>query len=175
MRKSDGNSGFTIVELLMVIVIIAILAVIVIVGYGNVTKQAYYNRSRSELSSLAQAIQFFQTDNGRYPADVARGIPAEITPYIRGTSSGDWPTAPWPDSVYDYDYFTGSDGKDVVQVSVRFCPAGGPLSACHFPNESWAASFDVDSSAYWCVSGKCRAHPTQPDTYPGYCLNCNQS
>jgi prepilin-type N-terminal cleavage/methylation domain-containing protein len=171
MNKSSGR-GFTIVELLIVIVIIAILAVIVIVAYNGITGRAYNNRAQSELSSIAKAVQVFYTVNGRYPADVGRGIPAEVSQYINGASDS-WPIAPWPDSVYDYDYFIGSDGNEVSQISIRFCPAGGPISACHFPNESWAAGFDIDSSAYWCVTGKCRAHPSQADTYPGRCLNCN--
>ena len=172
IMKTSGR-GFTIVELLIVVVVIGILAAMIIMMYIGVTHRAYYNRSMSELSSLASAIQAFQVQNNRYPYDVSRGIPAEITPYITASSSGSWPTAPWPNSIYDYDDFTGSDGNEVVQMSIRFCPAGGPLSACTFPSEPWAANFDVDSSAYWCILGKCRAHPSEPDNYPGYCLNCN--
>ena len=72
----------------------------------------------------------------------------------------------------DYDSFNGSDGQLVVQISLRFCPIGGPLSACNFPTESWADGFQVNSSMYWCITGKCRPHPSESDTYPGYCLNC---
>lgn len=169
--KRIGGRGFTIVELLIVIVIIAILAAITIVAYNGIVEQSYKSRSVNELSSLTNAINIFYTINGRYPDDVGRGLPAEITPYING-SSDSWPNAPWPNSVYDYDSFTGSDGNPVVQMSIRFCPAGGSLSDCTFPPEPWAADFKVDSSAYWCIVGKCRAHPSQPDTYPGYCLNC---
>ena len=171
MTNTRGR-GFTIVELLIVIVIIAILAVIVITTYRGITNRAYYDRSRSEMASIAKAIIAFSIDNGRYPVDVNRGLPAEISTYLQSNNSSAWPDAPWPYSVYDYDDFMGSDGQEVVQMSVRFCPAGGAITDCHFPNESWAAGFDVDSSAYWCVTGKCKSHPTQPDTYPGYCINC---
>lgn len=166
-----GGQGFTIVELLIVIVVIAVLAAIVIITFNGVSNRAYVGRTQSELGSMGKAIQLFQANNGRYPADVSRGIPAEITPYING-SADNWPNAPWPGSVYDYDNYIGSDGLEVSQISVRFCPEGGPLSACKFPRESWASGFGVDSSAYWCVVGKCRAHPSQADTYPGYCMNC---
>ncbi len=96
--NKEGGRGFTIVELLIVIVVIAILAVIVIVAYNGVINRAYYNRSQSELASIARAVQIFQTVNNRYPYDVSRGVPAEITPYLNGSSSN-WPKAPWPDSV----------------------------------------------------------------------------
>lgn len=171
--KKYGGQGFTIVELLIVVVIIGILAALVIMAYNGVTQKAYYNRSQDELSSLAKAVQIFQSDKGRYPNDVTRGIPAEITPYING-SVDSWPNAPWPDSVYDYDYFVGSDGREVSQLSIRFCPASGTVDDCHFPNETWANGFGVDSSAYWCITGKCRAHPSQAESYPGYCINCSR-
>lgn len=171
MTKTSGR-GFTIVELLIVIVIIGILAAVVVVAYRGITNRAYYERSRSEMEAITKAIQTFNIDNGRYPYDVNRGLPAEISPYLRSPSGATWPDAPWPNSVYDYDDFIGSDGNEVVQMSIRFCPSGGAITDCHFPNESWAAGFDVDSSAYWCVIGKCKSHPTQPDTYPGYCMNC---
>lgn len=169
--NKGGRHGFTIVELLIVIFVIGILAAIVIALYNGITQRAYDTRSQSEMSALTKAVQIFQAVNGRYPNDVSRGIPAEITPYIDGSSTN-WPNAPWPGSIYDYDTFTGSDGNVVVQMSIRFCPMGEPLSACKFPNESWASGFNIDSSAYWCITGKCRAHPSQPDNYPGYCLNC---
>ncbi|MDB5176502.1 MAG: ral secretion pathway protein [Candidatus Saccharibacteria bacterium] len=169
--NKQGGRGFTIVELLIVIVVISILAVIVIVAYNGVVNKAYMSRSQSELASIGKAIQTFNVINSRYPADVSRGIPSEVSQYINGASNS-WPTAPWPNSEYDYDYFIGSDGNEVSQISIRFCPAGGPLSACKFPNEPWAANFGIDSSVYWCVTGKCRAHPNQVDSYPGRCLNC---
>lgn len=169
--NKQGGQGFTIVELLIVIVIIGILAAVVIVAYNGVTNRAYNTRAMSEMRAIGNAVEIFQSINARYPADVERGIPGEVTPYINGSTTN-WPTAPWPSSVYDYDYFTGSDGNEVVQVSARFCPVGGPLSACKFPNETWAAGFGVNSSAYWCIKGKCRAHPSEADNYPGYCLNC---
>lgn len=171
--KKHGGQGFTIVEILIVVVIVGILAAIVIVGYIGITQRAYYNRTTTELHSIAEAINAFEVMNGRWPNDVSRGLPPEIAEYLTG-SSDRWPDAPWPNSVYDYDYFIGSDGKDVSQITIRFCPAGGPLSACTFPNEPWAAGFGVNSGAYWCVTGKCKSHPSELDTYPGYCVNCNQ-
>lgn len=169
--NKQGGRGFTIVELLIVIIVIAVLAIVVIITFTGVINRSYQTRAQSELSSISKAILLFQIDNGRYPLDVSRGIPAEITPYING-SADNWPTAPWPDSVYDYDYFIGSDGNPVSQISIRFCPVNGQLDSCKFPKEPWAANFGVNSSVYWCVIGLCRSHPVELDNYPGYCISC---
>jgi hypothetical protein len=58
-----------------------------------------------------------------------------------------------------------------LQISIRFCPVGQP-SQCVFPQQSWAANFDINSSVYYCVEGACRAHVNQPANHPGYCVNC---
>lgn len=170
MNKSGGR-GFTIVELLVVIVVIAILAALTVVAFNGISERATYNRAMNELSSLHKATLAFHAVNERYPDDVARGIPSEITPFING-SADNWPNAPWPDSIYDYDYSIDGDGNETAQMSIRFCPIGGPLEACHFPNQSWASDFDVNSSAYWCFTGSCKSHRSEPADYPGYCLNC---
>ena len=175
MQMSIGGrkNGFTIVELLIVIVVVAILAVVSIVSYIGVSQRAYANRAQSELSSIARAVKLYYADKGQYPADVDRNIPVAIFDFSGDTSiPSQWPLAPWPGSIYDYDYFIGSDGNEVAQVSIRFCPLGGDITSCKFPREAWAQNFDVNSSAYWCITGKCRAHPQLPDNHPGYCINC---
>ena len=170
MRK---KGGFTIVELLVVIVVIAVLATIGIISYNRLAARAYLSRSHSEMSSIAKAVMAFELLNERYPADVNRGIPPEVTELMNG-STENWPTAPWPNSVYDYDYWIDSDtGKEVVQLAIRFCPIDATsLSDCTFPDEPWAANFQKDSSYYWCIKGACRSHSALPIDYPGKCANC---
>ena len=169
--SKQGGTGFTIVELLIVIVVIGILAAITIVAYRGVQSRTYYARAVSELSSLNKATEVYHVVNNKYPDDVERNIPADLLQYVNG-STDNWPDAPWPNSVYDYDYFIGDDGREVSQISIRFCPIGGPLSKCQFPNEPWAKNFKVNSSAYWCFTGKCKPHPSEGLSYPGYCFNC---
>lgn len=165
--------GFTVVELLLVIVVIAILTTITIVAFNGIRERTYMGRAESEMASIAKSIQLYYTfEKSHWPADVDRNTaPAGLTQYMNGDIST-WPSGPWPGSTYDYDNFTGSDGNPVVQISVRFCPISGTLSSCKFPNEAWANGFQVNSSAYWCITGVCRAHPTESDSYPGYCMNC---
>lgn len=174
MKTGGQKAGFTIVELLIVVVVIAVLATLTIVAYTNFSRRAIKNRATLEISSIARAVSLYHADKGSYPADVQRNIPVGIFDYSGNEATpSQWPLAPWPGSVYDYDYFIGSDGKEVAQISIRFCPISGPLSACQFPNEPWAANFDLQSSAYWCITGICRAHPDSTDDHPAYCINCN--
>src|SRR5664279_2011708 len=60
------QKGFTIVELLIVIVIIGILAAIVIVAYNGVQARARDTARKSDLAQLAKAIQLYHVDNGDY-------------------------------------------------------------------------------------------------------------
>lgn len=56
MKKA---SGFTIVELLIVIVVIAILAAITIVAYNGVSARANDSRRKSDLSQLARSLSAY--------------------------------------------------------------------------------------------------------------------
>jgi prepilin-type N-terminal cleavage/methylation domain-containing protein len=65
MRKS--TSGFTIVELLIVIVVIGILAAITIVAYNGIQNRAHDTAIASDLRNFAGKAGEFNAINGRYP------------------------------------------------------------------------------------------------------------
>lgn len=58
--------GFTIVELLIVIVVIAILAAISIVAYNGVQQRARDTTRKNDLAQLAKATKLYAVDNGDY-------------------------------------------------------------------------------------------------------------
>lgn len=59
--------GFTIVELLIVIVVIGILAAITIVAYNGVQAKARDSTRIAKVKSIAKAIDLYYVDNGKYP------------------------------------------------------------------------------------------------------------
>ncbi|MFA5172749.1 MAG: prepilin-type N-terminal cleavage/methylation domain-containing protein, partial [Sulfuriferula sp.] len=61
------ESGFTIVELLIVIVVIGILAAITIVAYSGITSRAKNEKARTNATAARDVAEAYNADNGRYP------------------------------------------------------------------------------------------------------------
>jgi len=69
MSYNTKQTGFTIVELLVVIVVIGILAAITIVAYNGVTARANTAASQTAAGNFAKKAEVYQADGGqnRYP------------------------------------------------------------------------------------------------------------
>lgn len=82
------TSGFTIVELLIVIVVIAILAALVLTAFSGVQARARDNERKSDLASVAKFLETYYIDNGAYPPYVNSGA---------GMSIASWRASTFPD------------------------------------------------------------------------------
>jgi len=162
--------GFTLIEILVAITIIGILATTMMSSLSKAKGKAFYAKAGQQFRSFETAIELYLIDNlETYPDDVNRSIPPGLEKYLMG---GNWPNAPWPGSVYDWDNWDDPiTGEKIYQLSIRFCPIGEP-DKCAFPTQEWAKDFDDFSSVYWCFEGACRAHISKPITHPGRCYNC---
>lgn len=67
-RINKNTAGFTIVELLIVVVVIAILAAIAIVAYNGITQRSKESALKSELKSNVGKIESIAVTSGDYPA-----------------------------------------------------------------------------------------------------------
>ena len=93
-RRTDPNKlGFTIVELLVVIVVIGILAAITIVSFTGISQKATVASIQSDLSNAKKQLQLYYTEYGYYPAaPLSNNCPAAPSivdnRYCLKTSSG---------------------------------------------------------------------------------------
>ncbi len=127
-RRSKRWEGFTIVELLIVVVIIAILAAITIVAYNGIQQRSRDSVRMNDLAAMKKALQLYKVDNDMFPASMPNpgsstweistdsGFLNSVSQYSNGRTF----TAP-RGSVYKYHTFAaGAQG----------CPASmGPFYA----------------------------------------------
>lgn len=67
MSYKDKHRGFTIVELLIVIVVIAILASISIVAFNGIQQRSRDSGRIQKIQQIAKAIELYRVDKGEYP------------------------------------------------------------------------------------------------------------
>ena len=81
------RSGFTIVELIIVITVIAILAIVSLFAYRGAQDRARFAAYKSDITKINDAITVYYGEKGYYPYDASVGSTAN-TPYcITGTTS----------------------------------------------------------------------------------------
>jgi prepilin-type N-terminal cleavage/methylation domain-containing protein len=90
------KKGFTLIELLIVVAIIAILAAIAIPNFLAAQTRSKVSRAKSELATLATALESYFVDNNEYPpcvvpfVDVAMYVPNVITSPIAYLASNNF-------------------------------------------------------------------------------------
>lgn len=69
VRRQDAamDSGFTLIEVLIVVAIIAIIAAVLIPNFFRARAQALVAASKSHMRGIANALESYWVDNGAYP------------------------------------------------------------------------------------------------------------
>lgn len=80
------TTGFTIVELLIVIVVIGILAAITVVAYNGIQERARVATVTTDLSGAAKQLAVFEVDAGRYPSTLAEANAGQGVKASSGTT-----------------------------------------------------------------------------------------
>ena len=123
--KNIKNQGFTLVELLIVIVIIAILTVVSLVAYNGLQNQAKTSTAKSAADAVAKKAELYNTAKSKYPASLADltnktvGTPAVSQtgePYYLDAStvkSGSVASAPEEANTIEYKVCTDNKGAHV--------------------------------------------------------------
>lgn len=129
MELNNRQKGFTIVELLIVIVVIAILAAISIVAYTGIQSRARTSAGQQLASQVAKKMEIYNAVNGSYATlrsqiqgtaeSVIDGIPA-------GTAAGTTPViVPASDSLLSATALNATTGNNGKSVRINGTSAGG--------------------------------------------------
>ncbi len=111
------RNGFTIIELLVVMVVLGILSSIAILKYIDLRMSAHAARVAADFNAIKIATYAYYTDDYKWPAEVSAGVvPPELVPVMNAGTT-------FIKDVYtlDYDYFpiAGSGpGSYIVGVTV---------------------------------------------------------
>lgn len=89
MRK---ESGFTLVEVMVVVVIIATLAAIIVPKILDRPEQARIVAAKQDISAIENALSLYKLDNGFYPT-TAQGLKALITKPTTPPIPQNWSTS----------------------------------------------------------------------------------
>jgi general secretion pathway protein G len=117
-----GQKGFTLVELLLVLVILGTLAAIVIPKFAGRTEQAKITAAKTQISTFSTALDAFEVDNGYYPKgndglSVLVVAPRDAKNWRGPYLKSDIPNDPWGNSyIYECPGRRNADGYDIVSL-----------------------------------------------------------
>lgn len=121
------QKGFTLIELMVVVVILAVLAAIAVPQFMDRPDEARKVKAKQDIAAMASALQLYKLDNFRYPT-TDQGLEALVSQPSSEPEPKNWkqymqqlPQDPWGnDYIYlspgehgDFDLYTlGADGED---------------------------------------------------------------
>jgi len=123
-RGTVNDQGFTLIELMVVIVILGILAGLIIPRVMERPEQARRMKAQVQIESIETALKLYKLDNGSYPT-TEQGLQALVEPPTVGQLPRDWreggylekgkvPKDPWE---YEYVYLSPGLHSDFDLIS----------------------------------------------------------
>jgi len=117
------RSGFTLIEILVVIVILGILAALIVPRVMDRPDQARVTAARADIAAIIGALKLYKLDNGTYPSP-EQGLEALVKQPERGEIPRNWksggylerlPADPWGS---EYQYLNPGIRGDVDVLSL---------------------------------------------------------
>jgi general secretion pathway protein G len=128
--RRPSRSGFTLVEIMLVVIIIGVLAAMVVPRFAGRTEQAKTARTTSDIAAVGLALDLYELDVGAYPTSLAGLVTKEPPSGLGEEAKANWngpylkkglPKDPWgreyqyavpPQQCQQADYDLYSFGRD---------------------------------------------------------------
>jgi len=101
MKRLRRSRGFTLIELMVVLVIIGVLAALIVPNMLDRADDARVTAARTDVNNLMQALKLYKLDNLRYPSG-EQGLQALVAKPTVGVIPPNWrpyldklPSDPW--------------------------------------------------------------------------------
>ena len=126
--------GFTLIELMVVLVILGVLGALIIPNFLDRADDARVTAARTDVGNLTQALKLYRLDNQRYPS-AEQGLEALVRKPTAGTVPPNWrsyldklPNDPWG---RPYQYLNpGTQGEiDIYSLGADGQPGGEGVDA----------------------------------------------
>ena len=135
-RRRRRPRGFTLIEIMVVVIIIGLLAAVIVPQIVSKVDEARVAKAKQDIQSLETALTMFRLDNSKYPTS-EQGLAALATqpndPSIKHWKPGGYlqrvSKDPWGN---DYQYvYPGTHGKeyDLYSMGADGAPGGEGLNA----------------------------------------------
>jgi general secretion pathway protein G len=96
-RRCRDRSGFTLIEVLLVVAILGILAGVVVVNFAGKGEKARIAAARTTIAAVCTALDAYEVDTGKFPSALTAlrdndGSPNWSGPYVKSDPVDPWGT-----------------------------------------------------------------------------------
>ena len=129
MSPDKNLRGFTLIEVMVVVLIIGILATIVVINVSPRLGEGAMAKIKNDLSTIESALELYKMDNYRYPTS-DQGLIALVSKPTEMSENSNWkqyikrlPKDPW-NNLYQYSYPGQHSEIDIYSLGADGQPGG---------------------------------------------------